>query len=159
MTTTFAILNIDETVDTIANWLPFVLANWQFIETRRVKDGLESEYRGLSGDPLYPATRRIGVYVGKPTEAGIPTFNVSVRTTTYVSADDGVDVIYAPSSVVLAWNMPWLAVPDEADLMALLMNNLSFALPDVTSGSVTTGFLTKIQRMISELDISTVVRT
>jgi len=159
MTTTFAILNVDETADAITNWLPFTLANWQFIETRRVSDGLESEYRGLSGDPLYPATRRVGVYVGKPTEDGIPTFNVSVRTNTYVSADDGVNVIYAPASAINAWNMPWLAVPNEADLMALLMNNLSFALPDVTTGAVTTGFLTKIQRMISELDISTVVRT
>jgi hypothetical protein len=120
----------------------------------------EALYQRIDANPDYPMTVRIGYYP-KASSGGNPaTFNVSVRINTFVKKDAGetTEEVQA-ASAVLAWTMPWLAVPDATDIFNLAGNLFSWVVPDVATGALADDFIDKLQYGIVDIDLSNITRT
>lgn len=75
-------------------------SDWELVDQKEPKDGKEAIYQLMDGDPLYPATIRIGAY-----EKADGSKSFSVRFSTWVKITDDNDVIsYKKKEYVVATN-------------------------------------------------------
>jgi hypothetical protein len=176
---TITIMNTASAVDdSVANLPLFDPSKWVHVDTREVRGGgREAIYQYVEGDPRYPMTVRIGFYPKKGElnpavkdlvvidENGLARSavknsggNVSIRLETWASDDSGDVTVYEPASMTLAWTCPFTPVADPTGLFKLAGLVFSFAVTNVTAGSLTLESLGRLSFGIP-VDLASVVRT
>lgn len=130
MTTTYEVINIDDT-NVLTDVDLHIIDPTDFVEidNGELPDGTRyTLYQNVAGSDEFPMTARISANAPRPGKNGSPViYNTAVKIDTFVSKDDGVNPVeFAPGSVVIAFNMPWLRIPDSATVLLLLEHGLSW---------------------------------
>lgn len=158
---TITMYGISSPVTDAVNNLDFIDgSNWAVIDTTfdTESGARESLFQKLDETAAYPTTVRIGFYPKEETD-GTKTYNVSVRMNAYVSDDASGSTVYKPYTAVLAWTMPFAAVPSAANMMSLVGQLSSWIVADVATGALASTFLAKLAYGITELDLANISHT
>jgi len=150
MTVTHTILNVDTTPLALTgdDYTPAIKTLFELAEVSPVRpDGVrEAVFQKTSGSDEYPMTVRRGFYPNVKANGGRGLVNVSCKVNTFVEfLDTDADLKTTdPCSVTIAYTMPRKAVPNKAQLVALILNAASWLI-NVDDGALSDAELSNIQ--------------
>lgn len=140
MSTTTAILNIEETTKTVV--VPFLdRTDWTEIDSFLSDDGniRRKVYQLATGDIESPATIRVSCYVA-PEKSGFGQVTMTIKLETIVEKTDdtsGEVLMHEPATVAITTVMPGSSgVPDVSDFLALIGNAYSCFFSDVDGSNI-----------------------
>lgn len=135
MTITKSLMNVGADTalklsDATNQWEPLDEDNLILVDTAVVANGgREAVYSLITSDQAHPLDVRVGYYPSKDGKMA----NVSVKLTTFTVMTSSLDATYeefVPSSVTLAWSLPFPGVPTDAtQLLNAIMNVVSVVIP------------------------------
>lgn len=129
---TYVIPGADAPAHELINFTPFVISDWRWNDTRvDPKAGsAEAFFMNVTSSPQAPVEARIGQY--SKTKDGIKTVSTSNKISFYVEVtdDNGVKTL-EPGSVVVAINMPHLAVPEKDQVLNMVFQTVSLLIPSI----------------------------